>query len=145
LTGRTFTGNLGQTQNKCRRIAKRYEECFTETFCALGNELQFQLREMSAGRPTDYTPELATAICAEIGLGHSLRTICKADSMPCVATIFNWLRLHPEFLEQYTRAKEEQADALAEEMLDLGNSSDNGGTCFASAPVAPAVNRRCWT
>jgi hypothetical protein len=48
---------------------------------------------MSAGRPSDYTPELATAICAEIALGYSLRTICKAESMPCVATVFNWPRL----------------------------------------------------
>lgn len=45
--------------------------------------------------------------------------------MPCVATIFNWLRIHPEFLEQYTRAKEEQADALAEDMLDIADDGIN--------------------
>jgi hypothetical protein len=80
---------------------------------------------MSAGRPTDYTPEIGSAICAEIALGYSLRTICTTGSMPCVATIFNWLRVHPEFLEQYTRAKEEQADALAEEMLDIADDGTN--------------------
>src|ERR1700722_13920923 len=80
---------------------------------------------MSAGRPSDYSPELGSAICAEIALGFSLRTICKAESMPCVATVFNWLRVHTEFLEQYTRAKEEQADALAEEMLDIADDGTN--------------------
>ena len=45
--------------------------------------------------------------------------------MPCVATIFNWLRAYPEFLEQYTIAKEEQADALAEEMLDIADDGTN--------------------
>jgi hypothetical protein len=45
--------------------------------------------------------------------------------MPCVATIFNWLRIHPAFLEQYTRAKEEQADALAEDMLDIADDGTN--------------------
>jgi hypothetical protein len=80
---------------------------------------------MSAGRPSDYTPELATAICAEIALGYSLRTICKAESMPCVATVFNWLRLHAEFLEQYTRAMEEQVAALAEDMLDIADDGTN--------------------
>jgi hypothetical protein len=80
---------------------------------------------MPAGRPTDYTPELATRICADIALGYSLRTISKEESMPCVATVFNWLRIHPEFLEQYTRAKEEQADALAEDMLDIADDGTN--------------------
>jgi hypothetical protein len=45
--------------------------------------------------------------------------------MPCVATVFNWLRLHAEFLEQYTRAREEQADALAEDMLDIADDGTN--------------------
>lgn len=77
------------------------------------------------GRPTHYTIELANAICEQIVLGYSLRTICKDESMPCVATIFNWLRKHKDFLEQYEKAKEEQADALAEEMLDIADDGSN--------------------
>lgn len=77
------------------------------------------------GRPSLYTPELADAICAEIAIGYSLRTICKAESMPCVATIFNWFRTHPGFLEQYEKSKEIQADALAEEMLDIADDGTN--------------------
>jgi hypothetical protein len=42
-----------------------------------------------------------------------------------MATVFNWLRVHPQFLEQYTRAKEESADALADEMLDIADDADN--------------------
>ena len=45
--------------------------------------------------------------------------------MPCVATIFNWMRVHQEFLEQYARAKEAQADALAEELLDIADDGSN--------------------
>lgn len=80
---------------------------------------------MPAGRPTSYTPELADKICAEIASGHSIRTICSDESMPCVATIFNWLRVHAEFLAQYEKSKEEQADALAEEMLDIADNGSN--------------------
>lgn len=80
---------------------------------------------MSARRATDYSQELADKICAEIALGYSLRTISKAESMPCVVTIFNWLRIHREFLEQYTRMTEEQADALAEEMFDIADDGTN--------------------
>lgn len=45
--------------------------------------------------------------------------------MPCVASVFNWLRTYPEFLAQYTRAKEEAADAFVEEMLDISDDGRN--------------------
>lgn len=77
------------------------------------------------GRPTDYTSELATQICAEIALGYSLRTISKAETMPSVVTMFAWLKKYPEFLKQYELSKEEQADALAEEMLDIADDGTN--------------------
>lgn len=77
------------------------------------------------GRPTDYSPELSKQICEQIVLGHSLRTICREESMPCVATLFNWFEKHPEFLEQYEKAKELQADTLAEEMLDIADDGSN--------------------
>lgn len=77
------------------------------------------------GRPSDYSPELASRICEQLSGGISLRTVCKADDMPCAATVFNWLRAKPEFVEQYTRAKEESADALVEEMLDISDEASN--------------------
>ena len=40
-------------------------------------------------------------------------------------TIFSWLRTKPEFLEQYARAKQESADALAEELLDIADDGSN--------------------
>jgi hypothetical protein len=80
---------------------------------------------MTAGRPTDYTPELADKICEQLIMGFSLRTVCKDDSMPCVSTVFSWLRTKPEFLKQYEKSKEEQADALAEDMLDIADDGTN--------------------
>lgn len=80
---------------------------------------------MGAGRPSDYTPELADRICEELANGLSLRTVCDMDGMPSKATIFNWLRKHKEFLDQYARAKEESADALTDEMLDIADDATN--------------------
>jgi hypothetical protein len=77
------------------------------------------------GRPTDYSPELVDEICARIASGDSVRTISRDESMPCVKTVFNWLRVHPEFVQQYARAKAEQADALAEELLDIADDGSN--------------------
>ena len=75
------------------------------------------------GRPSDYTQELADKICAQLTKGDSLRTVCKADDMPSTVTIFSWFRKYPEFLSQYARAKEESADALAEEIMDIADDS----------------------
>lgn len=77
------------------------------------------------GRPTKYTQDLTDRICAELAQGYSLRTVCRSDDMPSVATVFNWLRTYPEFLEQYTRAKEESADAMADEVLDIADDAEN--------------------
>lgn len=77
------------------------------------------------GRPTKYTDKLADKFCSEVAKGYSSRTICKDAAMPCLATIFNWLRTNTEFLAQYEKAKEEQADALAEDMLDIADDGTN--------------------
>ncbi len=77
-----------------------------------------------AGRPSEYTQETADAICALLAEGKSLRSICKAESMPSVRTVFTWMRTYPEFLQQYARAKEESADALAEEILDIADDRE---------------------
>ena len=80
---------------------------------------------MAAGRPSSYTMEVADRICAELASGISLRTVCKADDMPSAQTVFSWMRAYPEFLEQYTRAKEESADSLIEESLDIADDGTN--------------------
>src|SRR5690348_10848638 len=77
------------------------------------------------GRPTTYTQELADAICEELALGTSMRSVSKNPDMPAMSTMFKWLREHPEFSEQYTRAKQESADAMAEDVLDIADDGTN--------------------
>lgn len=77
------------------------------------------------GRPTKYTQELADKICHEIALGNSMRTVCLADDIPSIATIFSWMRTNPEFLSQYARATEERTEALAEDILDIADDGTN--------------------
>lgn len=73
------------------------------------------------GRPSKYTEELGAIICERISMGESLRKIQKDEDMPCAASIFLWLRKHSDFLEHYTRAKEEQSDLLVEEILTIAD------------------------
>lgn len=42
-----------------------------------------------------------------------------------MATVFRWLAQHGEFQEQYARAREAQADYLAEEILDIADDGTN--------------------
>lgn len=77
------------------------------------------------GRPSDYTPETAAQICARLVEGQSLRSICKAEDMPCIATVFVWLNKHPPFAEQYAHARDAQADTLADEILDIADNASN--------------------
>lgn len=75
------------------------------------------------GRPSDYSQDLADRICEELSMGKSLRTVCLADDMPSGKTVFSWMRIYPEFLKQYARAKEEASDAMYEDIQDI---SDEG-------------------
>lgn len=80
---------------------------------------------MPQGRPTSYSQALADAICERIADGESLRAICTGEDMPNRATVFRWLAKHEEFRDQYARAKEEQADTLADEILDIADDGTN--------------------
>ena len=77
------------------------------------------------GRPTDYSKNLADEICSRLVEGESLRSICRSDGMPVTGTICRWLTEKPEFKEQYIRARENQADTLADEIIDIADDGSN--------------------
>lgn len=87
---------------------------------------------MPAGRPSDYTQELAYIICEEIMQGKSLRAICKREDMPALSTICRWLSNNKDFQEQYTRAREIQAELLADEIIEI---SDDGSKDEVEHPM----------
>ena len=51
---------------------------------------------MPAGRPSDYTQELADAICEKLVDGLSLRSICKRDEFPNIVTVLRWVKNNEE-------------------------------------------------
>lgn len=78
---------------------------------------------MPAGRPTDYTVEMATFICSEIASGEKITDICLAESMPSPRAIYAWLAKYPEFQQQYARAQLDRTHAMAEEVLEIADES----------------------
>jgi hypothetical protein len=80
---------------------------------------------MAGGRPTDYTEALGDKICDQLTQGMSLVKICKADAMPATVTIYKWLREHPEFANNYARARDNQADYYADEILEIADNAED--------------------
>lgn len=79
------------------------------------------------GRPSIFSDELALTICDRIAKGESVRTICLDDDMPSGATVFKWLAdpAMATFTEQYTRAREAQADFYAESIIQIADDGRN--------------------
>ena len=78
------------------------------------------------GRPTDYTVELGTEICARIASGESVRSIVKDNAFPSSSTIFRWLLDEDKkgFWEQYEKARNIQAEQLFEELLEIADNEE---------------------
>lgn len=77
------------------------------------------------GRPTDYRVDTALRICDELAHGRPLTKICVPDDMPSVSTVYLWLIHHKEFSEMYTKAREDQADTMADEIVQIADDGLN--------------------
>jgi hypothetical protein len=77
-----------------------------------------------AGKST-FTQDIADTICERIADGESLRSICADEAMPSTSTVCKWLAAEPSFSEQYARARELQADALVDEILEIADDGTN--------------------
>lgn len=79
------------------------------------------------GRPTKYTEELAEQICELIATSSKgLNTICReTENLPAPSTVYKWLSEQPDFSEKYARAREIQADLLADEIIEIADDTSN--------------------
>jgi len=103
---------------------KEYEDIKTSEAVAFKAQVDKDVGEIILmGRPSLYTLDLSGRLCSYLAMGQSLRTACKQEGMPSIMTVYNWMSKHPEFIEQYTRAKVEAAEAMAEDMLDIADES----------------------
>lgn len=74
-----------------------------------------------------YDPTIFDAVCEHIASGKSLREIARIDGMPATTTIIRWLAA-PEndaMRAQYARAREAQADAIFDEILEIADDGTN--------------------
>jgi hypothetical protein len=78
-----------------------------------------------AGRPTLRTEELEDEILGRIISGESLNMICKEESKPNITTVLRWLAKDDDFAARYARAREMQAENLADQMLEIADDGTN--------------------
>lgn len=71
----------------------------------------------------EFSPDLFDKVCERLANGESLRKICRDDDMPSTASVCKWLANDDggKLVEQYTRAREMQADALFDDCLDIAD------------------------
>lgn len=87
------------------------------------------------GRPTDFNQAICDAICERKADGESLRSICREEAMPNKATVFRWLNKYKEFGDQYARASEEQAETLADDLIEIADKASQPLLDFNGIPL----------
>lgn len=77
---------------------------------------------MTRGRPSDFTQEIADAICARLSAGESLNRICKDEGYPSESTVRGWVVDDREgFSAKYTRARDIGLDVVADQVFDIAD------------------------
>ena len=97
-------------------------------------------------RPSIFTEELASEICRRLSLGESARQICRGDDMPVMSTLMKWLT-EPDkiaFSEQYSRARDCQADFYADEIIDIADELGEGVDSNAINIARLRIDSRKW-
>ncbi len=79
------------------------------------------------GRPASYNQDIANEICNAITTSvRSLEALCNAHPhWPCFKTVYSWINQNKNgFLQQYTLAKEQQADYLCDSILTIVDKAE---------------------
>ena len=85
-------------------------------------------RPLKKGRPPEPVPvEHADAIIEWISQGKTLRQWCR-DNDVFYGTIYAWLNKDPIFFKRFTEARAIGADCIAEEVLAIADTTQEGVT-----------------
>jgi len=98
-----------------------------------------------ARAPVRYTEELASEVIDRMMSGESLRQICRDPHMPDEKAVRKWAA-DPElnFGPHYARAREEQADFYAAEIIEIADSVRSGASSEEVNAARLAVDSRKW-
>ena len=76
------------------------------------------------GAPRTYDRAAVGAhICSALKKGRSLDSICRAEGMPAISTVLDWVEQDPAFAEQYAHARKIGYALLADEIIQLSDKT----------------------
>lgn len=91
------------------------------------------------GRPTTYSPNIGEFICSHVAAGKGISEICaNFPDMPKPGMVYQWLRNNPEFADLYSCARDELADKLAAEIVQIADTDPD------SLRARNRMNARMW-
>lgn len=93
------------------------------------------MKMIKTGRPSGYSTEITGKICSLILEGKSIRHICSYVDMPHVATVMRWLNEYPEFSQRYSLAKQQYAEFIFDEILDIADHCSPERDAIAKAKL----------
>jgi hypothetical protein len=76
-------------------------------------------------RPCEFSQEIGDQVCAWLASGQSLNAFCRVPDNPAKSTVLRWVESNAEFRDQYARARVEQAEYWAEEILEIADDGSN--------------------
>ncbi len=84
-----------------------------------------------------YDPEIALAVCDRIAEGEYLPAICasipRGQSTLKASTFLLWVGEHPELAEVYDRARATRLQRMADEMMQIADTPQEGQTVEETA------------
>ena len=73
-----------------------------------------------------------------------MRKICSSEGMPVINTVWTWLNKYADFSQRYARAREEQADLFAEEIIELADMAMEAKDNVQAQAYRLRVDARKW-
>ncbi|WP_139031289.1 hypothetical protein [Bradyrhizobium sp. ORS 375] len=93
------------------------------------------------GRPTNYTPEIGNVVYRLMSQGLSLTAAAGAMDI-ARATVHNWMKRYPEFLDSVERGQAARVYKLEADMLGANEAHIIHARRFALINAAPAEWRK---
>lgn len=72
-----------------------------------------------------FSQAIADEICRRLICGEYLKDICNEDGMPSVGNVYYWRHTNDIFRAQYEGARQAQAEAIFDEILDIADDKSD--------------------
>ena len=86
--------------------------------------------------------DIIERICEMLAAGQSMAQICRRKDMPAESTVYKWLAEGGAFSERYARAREQQADLYADEIIKIADDCEPEAAAVAKAKAR--IDARKW-